>query len=386
MRKPLYVLFGVLSLGAACGIAALDRQPKPIAVHPPDPHAWTARPDPSASPSGSSSAGDPNAEPPDVEPPDPPPGPPGTFKDDLDVSVFQKGNIHTHTRWSDGDSRPDDVIRWYRDHGYNFLAITDHNSRTNPGTFKALEKPGFVLIGGEEVTMVGHHKQVHENALCTKSTIGGGRFPTVVEALDWGTTQITAQHGVVLINHPNFDWALRASDVETQKNAKLLEIWSGHPYVHTDGDATHRSHEAIWDHALTRGLDFAGVAVDDAHHWKPVKDEAAAARSGRGWVQVFAPKADRKLICAALSEGKLYASSGVTLKRITVKGNAMSLVVDGDAKVEFIGWKGRVLATVKPDAEGLAKYELKGGEVYVRARVTTPEGKHAFTQAYRVSN
>jgi hypothetical protein len=38
-----------------------------------------------------------------------------------------KGNLHTHTFWSDGDDFPEMVAEWYRTHGYNFLALSDHN-------------------------------------------------------------------------------------------------------------------------------------------------------------------------------------------------------------------------------------------------------------------
>jgi hypothetical protein len=38
-----------------------------------------------------------------------------------------KGNLHTHTYWSDGDDFPEMVAEWYRTHGYNFLALSDHN-------------------------------------------------------------------------------------------------------------------------------------------------------------------------------------------------------------------------------------------------------------------
>src|SRR5262245_15109758 len=38
-----------------------------------------------------------------------------------------KGNLHTHTLWSDGDDFPEMVAEWYRTRGYNFLALTDHN-------------------------------------------------------------------------------------------------------------------------------------------------------------------------------------------------------------------------------------------------------------------
>lgn len=38
-----------------------------------------------------------------------------------------KGNLHTHTLWSDGSDFPEMVADWYRKNGYNFLALSDHN-------------------------------------------------------------------------------------------------------------------------------------------------------------------------------------------------------------------------------------------------------------------
>src|SRR5690242_20312077 len=60
---------------------------------------------------------------------------PPRFEEEIDVSTFQKGNIHTHTTWSDGDRPPQDVYLWFRERGYNFLAITDHNTITDPAVF-----------------------------------------------------------------------------------------------------------------------------------------------------------------------------------------------------------------------------------------------------------
>lgn len=42
--------------------------------------------------------------------------------------TWWKGNLHTHTLWSDGDSFPETVVEWYKDNGYNFLALSDHNN------------------------------------------------------------------------------------------------------------------------------------------------------------------------------------------------------------------------------------------------------------------
>jgi hypothetical protein len=38
-----------------------------------------------------------------------------------------KGNLHTHLLWSDGDDYPEMIAEWYKAHGYNFLALSDHN-------------------------------------------------------------------------------------------------------------------------------------------------------------------------------------------------------------------------------------------------------------------
>src|SRR2546421_12607465 len=38
-----------------------------------------------------------------------------------------KGNLHTHSLWSDGDDYPEMIVGWYKEHGYQFLALSDHN-------------------------------------------------------------------------------------------------------------------------------------------------------------------------------------------------------------------------------------------------------------------
>ena len=41
---------------------------------------------------------------------------------------WHKGNLHTHSLWSDGDDFPEMIIKWYKDHNYQFIAISDHNT------------------------------------------------------------------------------------------------------------------------------------------------------------------------------------------------------------------------------------------------------------------
>jgi len=307
------------------------------------------------------------------------------FSKTFDVTHFQKGNVHTHTTLSDGGSSPEQTIAWYRSHGYQFLALTDHNQLSRPARYASLQEPGFVLISGEEITMTGRGRQVHVNALCTKSRIPGGNFGSAAAALSNGISAVRQQGGVALVNHPNFDWALSAADVTDARDASLLEIASGHPYVHSAGDAEHPSHEALWDIALEAGADFMGVGVDDEHHIDVSSDPPAT--PGRAWISTFGDVTDSAAICSAMAQGQLYASTGIELRRIAVRDRQYEVEpVEARASVVFIGSGGRELARHSTLTEGPAVYVLRGDEGYVRARVELPDGKRAWTPAVRLAN
>src|SRR4051794_19609878 len=61
---------------------------------------------------------------------------------------YLKGQLHLHSnRSGDSDTPPDDVVRWYAAHGYDFIVFTDHNRiTTRPST------PSMLVIPGVELT------------------------------------------------------------------------------------------------------------------------------------------------------------------------------------------------------------------------------------------
>ncbi|HEY0592190.1 MAG TPA: hypothetical protein VGF40_10515, partial [Thermoanaerobaculia bacterium] len=80
---------------------------------------------------------------------------------------WYKGNTHTHTINSDGDSTPDEVVRWYREHGYHFLVLSDHNYLTPVEGLQAVHGADerFLLIPGEEVSDRFGDDPIHLNGL-----------------------------------------------------------------------------------------------------------------------------------------------------------------------------------------------------------------------------
>lgn len=59
---------------------------------------------------------------------------------------WYKGNLHTHSLWSDGDDYPEMIADWYKRNGYHFLAISDHN-RVQVGQNWFELKPPVSLAG-----------------------------------------------------------------------------------------------------------------------------------------------------------------------------------------------------------------------------------------------
>lgn len=47
---------------------------------------------------------------------------------------WYKGNLHSHSTASDGSFSPEELADCYREKGYDFIAITDHNKFWIPDT------------------------------------------------------------------------------------------------------------------------------------------------------------------------------------------------------------------------------------------------------------
>ena len=299
---------------------------------------------------------------------------------DFQSGRWLKGNTHTHTNESDGDSPPLDVATWYKRHGYNFLVISDHNVWVDPGKLSHLVDSGFLLIPGEELTTSFARKPVHVNGLNIPSVITPRTDTTLLGTIQRNVDAVREVDGVPHINHPNFGWAIGADILARVRNDKLLEIHNGHPLVHNEGGGASPGMEEVWDRLLSGGKRIYGIAVDDAHHFT---GEFAANRAnpGRGWVAVRAPSLDAATILSRMEEGRFYASTGVELDSIRVSPREMMVAVRqrGDFKytIRFIGRGGRVLAT---SGSNRALYRLRGGEGYVRARITDSGGKQAWVQ------
>ena len=352
-----------------------------------------------------------------------------------------KGNLHTHSLWSDGDEYPEMIIDWYKSNDYDFVALSDHNTlavgerwidaaesaggmaafdgyiarfgeewveqreangrlqvrlRTLEEYRGLFEEPGeFLVIQSEEITDRFETKSVHVNATNIAQLIrpqGGG---SVLEVMQNNVNAVfeqrrrTGRPMFPHINHPNFGWSLTAEDLVAVEGERFFEVYNGHPAVNNEGDDLRPSTERMWDivlaERLSQGLEVMfGIATDDAHNYH-VLDERHS-NPGRGWVMVRAVGLAAAEIVVAMEAGDFYASSGVELEDIVFENGVLSLRIrprDGVSyTTQFIGTRvGYPEATeVNTAVEGASVVKRYSDEIgAVFAEVSGPSPSYALT-------
>ncbi|MEN6575901.1 MAG: hypothetical protein ABFD90_06110 [Phycisphaerales bacterium] len=331
-----------------------------------------------------------------------------------------KGNLHTHTFWSDGDQFPEIVTQWYKDQGYHFLGVSDHNrlsqgqrwmivtekqraalkeytaqfgvswveTRTDKenrtlvrlkllSEYRSLvEEPGrFLLIQAEEIS-----EKAHLNGINLLEVIPPQGGATVADILQNDVNAVLAQQEktgqamLVHINHPNFQWALTAEDMMGVKGARFFEVYNAHGSVNNDGNDLRASTERMWDIILAHRLAQAGgdvlygIANDDAHNYH--KFEPRAANPGQAWTVVRADRLTPESILRAMDAGDFYCSTGVKLKDIAFRDDTLTVQIDPEPGVTYTV---RFIGTRRGFDPSSREVTSAGGTVIRTTRMYSPE-------------
>lgn len=295
-----------------------------------------------------------------------------------------KGNLHTHTLWSDGDGFPDMVATWYRDHGYHFLALSEHNifaqterwmparainrragvdavagyrqrfgphwveSRGQVGDaseeirLKTLdevrsvvdEPQRFLMIPSVEITgTAGDGRSLHMNATNLAESLSFRRGATIAESKVRNLEQVeesaarTGREILPHVNHPNYKWGISAEDLAAVVQERFFEVWNGVDNDNDPGDAERPSTDAMWDLANAfrirrQAAPLFGLATDDSHDHHGNKTRALP---GHAWVMVRARHLSPDSLVRALRAGDFYASTGVTIADVAYSAKDRNL-------------------------------------------------------------
>ncbi len=348
---------------------------------------------------------------------------------------WYKGNLHTHSYWSDGDGYPEMIMDWYKTNGYNFVGLSDHNILAEGDkwivvqksplyekafnnyldkygdkwvTFKndtgrtqvklktyteykyLFEDDNFLIIKSEEITDRFEDKPIHMNVTNVQSLIQPQGGSSVTEVMQRNVDAVLKQReetGVPMfphLNHPNFFYAVSTQDMIDLRGERFFEVYNGHFMVNNYGDSLHPSTEKMWDMIniayLKKGQPLLfGLATDDSHNYHQFG--SSYSNAGRGWVMVHTDSLSPTSLIRAMEAGQFYSSTGVILNSLATDDNEIEIEIRKEEGVtytiESVGVVGneestKILKTVN-DAD--AEFEVTADHRFVRARITSSKIK-----------
>ena len=323
------------------------------------------------------------------------------------------------------------IIQWYKNQGYQFIALSDHNTiakqerwyelskkdienkvlekyenaygdwvetqtdsmgvRVRLKTFdeyrSKLEEPGrFLIVKSEEVTSSYEKKPIHINVTNIQEKIEPVKGSSVVEIMQKTLDLVHAQReklGIPMfahINHPNFGYGISTEDLKKLNGERFFELYNGHPAVNNAGNDEYDSTEIMWDlvniHYLDQGKPLLyGIATDDSHHYHNFT--ADLSNTGRGWVMVNSKKLETSSLIEAMEKGDFYASTGITIKKYVVTKNQIRVEVEPEQGVHyeilFLGYKdgGEAVEILERIEDTKGSYTFQDNDLFVRVKITS---------------
>ena len=278
---------------------------------------------------------------------------------------WYRGSLHLHSTASDGERTPEQVIAWYRDRGYHFLALTDH------GVYRAGQRVAddFITLSGIEVEgldPVSGRYHLVGLGLRRPPDIGLRRDLSMQEMV----ARIQAAGGRAVLAHPYWSGQM-SKDLLGLAACCALEVYNGGCEV---DDA--KGYSVVhWDDLLAAGDRLWGVAVDDAH-WRDGDHDA-----GLGWVWVKAATLAEEAILLALEQGHFYASSGPKIHDLALEGDQLTVRCSPVVAIDFVGRGPSSRRVSAPPGQTLsqASYHLREGQGYVRVACQDGAGHWAWS-------
>jgi hypothetical protein len=352
------------------------------------------------------------------------------------VQVWHKGNLHTHSLWSDGDDFPEMIIDWYKNNDYQFIAISDHNTLADTQYWYGLtekdiqnrtldkylqsfgedwvetkvdssvtsvrlktfdeyrskleEKGTFLIIRSEEVTSSFEKNPIHINVTNIQKKIDPVKGTSVVDVMQKTLDLVKAQRkklGIPMfahINHPNFGYGVSTNDLKKLNGERFFEVYNGHPQVNNEGNDMFDSTEIMWDliniHYYQQGKPLLlGIATDDSHNYHDFSEKNS--NTGRGWVMVDSKELNTASLINAMEKGDFYASTGVYLKSIKKTSRELTIEIDAENGVNyeliFSGYKegSEMVKELKRVNGAKANYVFQEEDIFVRVKVISNEPK-----------
>ena len=278
-----------------------------------------------------------------------------------------RGDLHCHTRYSDGDSWPAEMLHAAAEAGLDFLGVTDHNNVAHHAEYGRGGGAWPVVIPGVEVTTYGGHWNVWGTDRWWEFREPTG--PAVERAM-----RAAADSGAfVSVNHPKPYGP--AWDYDTVGAADAIEVWNG-PWAGLNSRSL-----AFWEQLLRAGRRLIAVGGSDTHVLRGEDRDprhAAALGTPTTWVRA-GPEPDAQAIVRGLRSGQTFVSASPRGPQLYLDHRdgadlAVTVVGAGGAALAVIDDRGTFFASAVDSDDWSTTCSPRARASYVRAQVVDPSG------------
>ena len=282
---------------------------------------------------------------------------------------FYKGNLHTHTSFSDRHASAEEAMALYQAHGYDFLAITDHRTVSVPLQWHK----NMLVLPGIELDITLPNQAIHLVGIGVDAALGAlPRADTPQQGID----NILRHGGIAILAHPL--WSLNTTDTLCSlQHLTAVEIYnstSRAPWHLDRADAT-----PLLDIAAANGCLHNTVASDDTHQY--TGDQCMS------YTMVQADTLTQEGILHALRRGAFYASQGPRFEQVSFDGTTVRVQCSPVHRVLFHTNLPYAPARCV-EGEGLttAEYRVQRGwgERFVRVILQDDTGLRAWANPFSI--
>lgn len=289
--------------------------------------------------------------------PELPPGRPG----------WLRGDLHCHTRYSDGDSWPAEMLHAAAEAGLEFLGVTDHNNVAHHVEYGAGGGDVPIVLPGVEVTTYGGHW----NAWGTDRW-WEFREPTR-SAVEQSMAAAASAGAVVSVNHPKPFGP--AWEYDLIGSAHAIEVWNG-PWIGLNVASL-----AFWDASLRAGHRLAAVGGSDTHILRGADpDPRHAPRLGcpTTWVEAGSDR-DAASILDAIRSARTFVSASPAGPQLYLDSSSAEVtlsVLDGDrAGLLLVGEMGIVGSAAVDSSDWSTTFRVPAGTRWLRGQLVRADGE-----------
>jgi hypothetical protein len=287
----------------------------------------------------------------------------GLRTSDSGLGTWYRGDLHCHTRHSDGENTIAELIASARARGLDFLAITDHNTTSYFQDLPTVADAGLLLIPGEELTTYYGHANVW--GIRQWVDFRGRSSADLARA----AAEAHRQGALISVNHPKQEGP--AWELPTDFDFDAVEVWQSHWWV------SNYQSLAWWERRLRAGRRVSAVGGSDLHRLGTA-ERPAPYELGTPCTWVFSHSLTEAAILDGIRAGHVFLSRAAGGPQITFTARyADGQVMAGDVVQVSPGTR-LTLQTQVRGAQGDLVRLVSAHGVLVLVEITADDFTHEF--------